>query len=373
MRILYIKNKSCPFCKKKLVDRVVICPNNIYIPCLECKNCKVYLYTEEYYNLLNKLASNNGRRINYNVYKYQPIKQEKNESNKTSQIKNKVKKKKKPSIKNNKELRPKLNVKFDDIPSEKINLPDIKIDYNIVKKCIYFKNKECIYYNDHCKPFSIKCKNKDILIKSKYNNRSKQNNETQIQHSNSSQYVTAIILSYNKKCEYKQHHLIDTKATIKILSKNNKVIDITLPSVFCKECNQYIILKNDYKSAKQKGILLCKVTDLTPEYITKHKNSSYSGTESKVHRLGYNVIKQKYNYTYEQRKIILANIIENYGITRHEILSMLDTNITRKINIPNYADAVRKWQQDREFVKNYSLGDIPEVIIDKVVIGKRNK
>lgn len=104
--------------------------------------------------------------------------------------------------------------------------------------------------------------------------------------------------------------------------------------------------------------------------MSKHEGS-YTSTESRVHSLGYNVIKQRYNYTFEQRKIILANIIENYGITQHEILSMLDTNIARKINLPSYVDAVQKWQQDREFVTNYKTGDIPEVIVDEIVVGKR--
>ena len=83
------------------------------------------------------------------------------------------------------------------------------------------------------------------------------------------------------------------------------------------------------------------------------------------------MIKQGYNYTFAQRKIILANIMENYGVTQHEILSMLDTNIARKTNLPNYTEAIEKWQQDREFVVNYELGDCPEVVIDEVIISKR--
>ena len=37
----------------------------------------------------------------------------------------------------------------------------------------------------------------------------------------------------------------------------------------------------------------------------------------------------------------------------------------------NYSDAVLAWQQDLEFIKKYQLGDIPEVIVDKIIIGKR--
>lgn len=153
--------------------------------------------------------------------------------------------------------------------------------------------------------------------------------------------------------------------------KNGNVIKLSIPAVYCKKCGQYIILKRDFKDIKKKGTLLCDVIDKTPEYIVKHKNSSYSVTESKVHRLGYNVIKQGYNYTFAQRKVILANIIENYEISQHEILSMLDTNIARKINMPNYAEAVEKWKRDREFVADYKFGSVPEVLIDEVVIGKR--
>jgi len=253
----------------------------------------------------------------------------------------------------------------------------IIIDVNVVKSCSYFNNKICTYFNDSCNPYSIKCKNPDILLRNdkdisqKPNKQLLQNNKEKTLSFESPKYVKAVVLSHNRKCVYEEHNLTNIKAIIRVLTPNNKVKDVNVSAAYCKECNQYIILKTDFKSIKQKGTLLCRVIDETPEYIAKHKNSSNSGTESNVHRLGYNVIKQGYNYTFKQRKIILANIIENYGITQHEILSMLDTNIARKITLPNYADAVAKWQQDREFVANYKLGDMPEVVIDEVVIGRR--
>lgn len=51
---------------------------------------------------------------------------------------------------------------------------------------------------------------------------------------------------------------------------------------------------------------------------------------------------------------------------------MLDINISRKKALPSYAAAIQKWEQDREFVKNYKIGYCQEVIIDEVVIGSRN-
>lgn len=142
-----------------------------------------------------------------------------------------------------------------------------------------------------------------------------------------------------------------------------------MDGVYCTKCNQYIILKKDFDATKQKGALLCQVEDKTSQYLLKHKNSSL-GNESQIHMLGYNVIK-KYNYTHEQRKVILSNVIENYNISKHEILSIIDMNIARHKNQTNYSDAVNKWIQDREYVLKYEAGDCPEVIASKVIVGKR--
>ncbi len=185
-------------------------------------------------------------------------------------------------------------------------------------------------------------------------------------------HVRAVVLSNNRKCIYENHEIVNITAIIRVAKNNGDILNISIPAVYCEKCEQYIILKSDYKSLKKKGALLCKVTDKTPEYVSKNKKSSYNGTESKVHSLGYNVIKQGYNYTFEQRKIILANIIENYNITQHEILSMLDTNISRKKGLPSYAEAIQKWEQDREFVKNYKIGYYQNVIVDEIIIGRRN-
>ena len=248
---------------------------------------------------------------------------------------------------------------------------------DIVKKCIYFNNKKCTYFNDLCNPHSIRCKYPKILLDKDKHTDEKENSQLhkkskkEVDLFESPRYVKAVVLSHNRKCIYEEHTLTNVKIIIKVLVSNDKVIDIIIPAAHCKECNQYIILKSDFKSVKQKGVLLCRVVDKTSEYFTKHSNVPYLGTESKVHRLGYNVIKQGYNYTFTQRKIILANIIENYGITQHEILSMLDTNISRKINLPNYADAVEKWKQDREFIANYEFGSVPEVIIKEAIVGER--
>lgn len=283
---------------------------------------------------------------------------------------NKLNHMKKPPKKRNK------NKTIEIIPSENIKNTKHSVDIKVVKDCIYFKNKICTYFNDFCNPYSVRCKKQYIFSKSKDSTSTITNkyvdtkNKSNLKINIKEQPLKTIVLSHNKKCVYEEHNLSDIKAIIRVLTPSLKVVNIYVLAAHCKECNQYIILKSDFKKIKQKGVLLCKVIDETPEHISKHKHTSYSTTESRIHSLGYNVIKQ-YGYTFEQRKMILANIMENYNISKHEILSMLDMNIARKVNLSNYDDAVHKWQQDRDFVANYESGDIPEVIIDKVVIGRR--
>ena len=114
--------------------------------------------------------------------------------------------------------------------------------------------------------------------------------------------------------------------------------------------------------------MLCEVIDRTSGKSNNSKE--FYGDESRIHSLGYNVTKRQ-DYTYEQRKYILANMIENYDITKHEILSIIDMNIARHSKFRNHSEAVSKWREDRAFVMSYRRGDCPEVLIDSVIIGSR--
>ena len=82
-------------------------------------------------------------------------------------------------------------------------------------------------------------------------------------------------------------------------------------------------------------------------------------------------MRQGNGYTKEQRQLILANILENTNISRHEVESCILRPMRQHRNQNNYADAVKAWEQDLEFVRSYQIGDIPEVLVNKLIIGKR--
>lgn len=105
MGILYIKNKICPFCNKQLKSNIVNCTPCISLPCLECKECKIYLYTESNYNVLKELANNRHRKLNHDVYKYKEVKQQnKNKLDKANAKNRKQKPNKTISINHKKNL-----------------------------------------------------------------------------------------------------------------------------------------------------------------------------------------------------------------------------------------------------------------------------
>lgn len=184
--------------------------------------------------------------------------------------------------------------------------------------------------------------------------------------------ITAIVLSDNRKCTYSDHTIIDLNAILRIAQPDNKVMNHTVPAAYCEICNTYFVLKKDYKNAKAHGVILCPVIDMTGQSSKRKSTSTLSTSESRIHQLGYNV--QRGNgYTKEQRQLILANILENTNISKHEIESCILRPMMQHKNQANYSDAVLAWKEDLEFIKSYKLGDIPEVIIDKIIIGKRRE
>lgn len=183
--------------------------------------------------------------------------------------------------------------------------------------------------------------------------------------------ITAIVLSDNRKCTHNNHTIIDLNSILRIAHPDGKVVNHIIPAAYCEICDTYFVLKRDFKKAKEQGIVLCPVIDMTENTINKKGITNFSASESRIHQLGYNV-KRGNGYTKEQRQLILANILENTNISRHEIESCILRPMMQHKNQTNYSDAILAWKQDLEFIKNYKLGDLPEVIIDKIIIGKRS-
>jgi hypothetical protein len=92
-------------------------------------------------------------------------------------------------------------------------------------------------------------------------------------------------------------------------------------------------------------------------------NDIYSlNMESELHRNGYSV-DAKTNLLDVQRQIILDGIIEFSIIPKDTVMNIIISNITRNKDKVHFQTAVKKWQQDLEYVKNkkYILDPAKEV------------
>ena len=179
--------------------------------------------------------------------------------------------------------------------------------------------------------------------------------------------VSVIVLSENKKCLYNEHDLFDVSAKIRIVISSGKIIDYFIPAAYCSQCDKFYCIKSDFNIAKKRGVILCPIENEIHIASGNTWRKTASSNESKIHQMGYNVQKN-FDYTVEQRRVILANIIENTNITKHEIQSLLNRFIHQHQKQKNYALCVSKWREDLEFISSYKKGDIPEVIVNNFIV-----
>lgn len=131
------------------------------------------------------------------------------------------------------------------------------------------------------------------------------------------------------------------------------------------------MLKSDYLLIKDH--IMCQVIDKTDEYLTSSKNS-YNGwnQQSKINQYGYNVNSQR-NLSSQQRQTILASLIEANIVDRMDIINHIEWTIQNHEKRPTHKQAVQKWKEDVEFVKNYKNGNLSNVIIEQLILKYRRK
>lgn len=241
------------------------------------------------------------------------------------------------------------------------------------KECIYYVPEKltCKLSKGFCKD-SDTCKDFAYIKKPSFEIPAYHKNKTNKKKDDISNIgITAIVLSDNRKCVNARHTLIDMQAKLRISTYQTGRIQLyEIPAAYCDQCELYFVLKNDFKIAKKKGIILCPVIDRTQKYLQKHQNKVLTSSESRIHQLGYNVVKDN-GYTNEQRHMVLANIIENTDISQHEVKSLIARCIAQHKNQPNYSDSIKCWKNDLEFIANYKHGDMPEVLIEKIIVSAR--
>lgn len=180
-----------------------------------------------------------------------------------------------------------------------------------------------------------------------------------------------IVLNTISSCIYQNHHLADVEARIPIIKRDSSIDYISRSISYCKECNQYIMLKGTFNDIND--VIACRVIDnttvlnLPANYKSENDEIEIKQKQSILYQYGYNV-KTKENLSDKQRHLILSMVVESNILTRTQIISHLDTLIERGNKIPNWKDATIKWKQDRHYISKYNSAHLPKIVVDKLIL-----
>ena len=97
--------------------------------------------------------------------------------------------------------------------------------------------------------------------------------------------------------------------------------------------------------------------------------------ESVLMQFGYTV-SQTEDLPMIQRRAILAAIVDYHVLTKNEVISYLDSFIRFRRNQKNsdgslrYEAAIEKWNEDREFISKYQIGNYTKVAMKRIIANK---
>lgn len=175
-----------------------------------------------------------------------------------------------------------------------------------------------------------------------------------------------VVISNIAHCTHENHNVQDIIANIGVIKNSGKLLIERVNASYCYECNRFVILKQDFDRID--GVINCKIIN-KPNSISNSDFSDFeiSDKDTLFNQRGYNVNCID-NLPEPQRQCILRQILENNELSKLEICSYVDTLISRGEKRPNWCNAVKKWKQDRNYIENYVLPNLPEVDVDTITV-----
>lgn len=183
-------------------------------------------------------------------------------------------------------------------------------------------------------------------------------------------------------CSNKEHTLQDIQAEFTIFDRQGNISKLVIPAGYCPNCNTYYVMDSVFRQIEDKGIPICRTSDLKNEVNVlsdDHNSSVYNriASESILKKFGYSV-SQKQDLPEDRRRNILAAIIDFDLLTKSELDSYLSFYINTKKNQRRadgslqYGVAIEKWESDRRWLSCYKIGSLKEIQARRIIINKRN-
>ena len=161
-----------------------------------------------------------------------------------------------------------------------------------------------------------------------------------------------LVVTTIRFCIYKEHSIKRGTASINVL-RNSLVKEITIPVLYCSECQVYYIFENDFVDAKKNGIICARVLTLK-----EFRSITQKGWEpvSIMRSFGYTVNAND-NYSDHIRRSILEFLIENKIISAERIIDYLAWFSRTHRNQEHMEQAIEKWDSDRMYILSYIPGN----------------
>ena len=180
--------------------------------------------------------------------------------------------------------------------------------------------------------------------------------KSSVEHDNNIGVKDFVIKKNTFKCLHKNHKIQDIDGRISVITQKGNIQQFKISAGYCPQCNLFFILESTYEYLKKKGTPVCRISS---EKAYLKGDGNYSGMklaqESILMQHGYTV-SQTEGLSPARRQKILAVLIDNKILTKNDIISYLDFFISQKKSNHMYEKAIAKWQNDREFVAEYKIG-----------------
>ena len=175
--------------------------------------------------------------------------------------------------------------------------------------------------------------------------------------------VLYIFQRNNIICKKEKHTIVNVNCIVPKV--NNDMVSIN--AQYCVNCQKFIVSEDSYRSyLDDYSYLPIKIRRVGedgsfPQYLYSKERSS----NSPLSLAGYSV-REDGGLTEEERHDLLASLIDNGVMDKHEIIGYLELFVNTNGAKSGMARAVQKWMRDAQFVREYNKEQQKTFRISKV-------
>lgn len=173
--------------------------------------------------------------------------------------------------------------------------------------------------------------------------------------------VVLYICKGTHKCRINNHEIISATGIL----KNLKDIPISLNINYCNACKIYFIGYSEFKVYQDLYGPLIGNYKLESGIFTNHSGYNGLAAESVLRFCGYTV-SQAVGLTTDERRTILANMMEQNILGKHRIIEYLTFFINNSKKRSNLKIANQRWSEDLQWVRKYELDKQKSVFIKEI-------